>query len=97
MIDSPARGGSDPPHRWIDLTDRPASVALLIWIKTRMTAIYPRSTKSALFIDGPNLYTTAKTLGFDIDYKRLPQGNRLPVIASVRKRQRENDRKHRCE
>src|SRR5246127_3831045 len=27
--------------------------------------------KSALFIDGPNLYATAKTLGFDIDYKRL--------------------------
>src|SRR5689334_25057342 len=27
--------------------------------------------KIALFIDGPNLYATAKTLGFDIDYKRL--------------------------
>ena len=27
--------------------------------------------KFALFIDGPNLYATAKTLGFDIDYKRL--------------------------
>jgi uncharacterized LabA/DUF88 family protein len=25
----------------------------------------------ALFIDGVNLYATAKTLGFDIDYKRL--------------------------
>jgi uncharacterized LabA/DUF88 family protein len=25
----------------------------------------------ALFIDGPNLYATAKTLGFDIDYKRM--------------------------
>lgn len=25
----------------------------------------------ALFIDGPNLYATTKTLGFDIDYKRL--------------------------
>jgi len=25
----------------------------------------------ALFIDGANLYSTAKTLGFDIDYKRL--------------------------
>jgi uncharacterized LabA/DUF88 family protein len=25
----------------------------------------------ALFIDGPNLYATAKTLGFDIDYKRV--------------------------
>src|SRR6201986_704028 len=29
------------------------------------------SNKSALFIDGANLYATAKTLGFDIDYKRL--------------------------
>src|ERR1700738_3929267 len=33
----------------------------------------PPSTtnKIALFIDGRNLYATAKTLGFDIDYKRL--------------------------
>jgi uncharacterized LabA/DUF88 family protein len=29
------------------------------------------SAKIALFIDGPNLYGTAKSLGFDIDYKRL--------------------------
>ena len=28
-------------------------------------------SKIALFIDGPNLYATAKTLGFDIDYKRM--------------------------
>jgi uncharacterized LabA/DUF88 family protein len=28
-------------------------------------------SKIALFIDGPNLYATAKTIGFDIDYKRL--------------------------
>jgi uncharacterized LabA/DUF88 family protein len=31
----------------------------------------PSSNKIALFIDGANLYATAKTLGFDIDYKRL--------------------------
>ena len=32
----------------------------------------PSSTdRIALFIDGANLYATAKTLGFDIDYKRL--------------------------
>ena len=31
----------------------------------------PVSNKIALFIDGANLYATAKTLGFDIDYKRL--------------------------
>src|SRR6266700_1041518 len=29
------------------------------------------SHKIALFIDGATLYATAKTLGFDIDYKRL--------------------------
>jgi uncharacterized LabA/DUF88 family protein len=31
----------------------------------------PRLEKIALFIDGANLYATAKSLGFDIDYKRL--------------------------
>jgi uncharacterized LabA/DUF88 family protein len=30
-----------------------------------------RSNKIALFIDGANLHSTCKTLGFDIDYKRL--------------------------
>src|SRR5260370_33730949 len=29
------------------------------------------SNKIALFIDGANFYATAKTLGFDIDYKRV--------------------------
>lgn len=29
------------------------------------------SNKTALFIDGANLYQTAKVLGFDIDYRRL--------------------------
>ena len=29
------------------------------------------SNKIALFIDGANLYATGKTLGFDIDYKRV--------------------------
>jgi len=31
----------------------------------------PDHEKIALFIDGANLYATAKSLGFDIDYKRL--------------------------
>jgi uncharacterized LabA/DUF88 family protein len=31
----------------------------------------PAPDKIALFIDGANLYATAKALGFDIDYKRL--------------------------
>ena len=30
-----------------------------------------QSDRIALFIDGANLYATAKALGFDIDYKRL--------------------------
>src|SRR5271154_6784184 len=29
------------------------------------------TNRTALFIDGANLYATAKALGFDIDYKRL--------------------------
>ena len=33
-------------------------------------SFYP-TDRIALFIDGANLYATAKTLGFDIDYKRL--------------------------
>src|SRR6201987_939424 len=31
------------------------------------------SSKIALFIDGPNLHATIKTLGFDVDYKKLLQ------------------------
>src|SRR3974377_1983456 len=30
-----------------------------------------KTEKIALFIDGANLYATAKSLGFDVDYKRL--------------------------
>jgi uncharacterized LabA/DUF88 family protein len=30
-----------------------------------------RSNKIALFIDGPNLHATCRSVGFDIDYKRL--------------------------
>lgn len=33
--------------------------------------IFYKNEKIALFIDGANLYATAKSLGFDIDYKRL--------------------------
>jgi uncharacterized LabA/DUF88 family protein len=31
----------------------------------------PQSDKIAVFIDGANLYATAKALGFDIDYRKL--------------------------
>ena len=30
-----------------------------------------KSNRIALFIDGANLHATARTLGFDIDFKRL--------------------------
>jgi uncharacterized LabA/DUF88 family protein len=40
----------------------------LLGTKTLMPS---HNCKIALFIDGANLYATAKTLGFDIDYKRL--------------------------
>src|ERR1700730_9904496 len=33
--------------------------------------MFNQCEKIALFIDGANLYATAKSLGFDIDYKRL--------------------------
>ena len=36
-----------------------------------------RIDKIAIFIDGPNLYTTVKSLGFEIDYKRLLHEFRL--------------------
>jgi uncharacterized LabA/DUF88 family protein len=32
-----------------------------------------KTEKMALFIDGANLYATAKSLGFDIDYPRARQ------------------------
>ena len=35
----------------------------------------------ALFIDGANLYATAKSLGFDIDYKRLLSEFRRAAIS----------------
>src|ERR1700722_10443770 len=38
--------------------------------RKRTTMTVP-GEKIALFIDGANLYATAKSLGFDIDYKRL--------------------------
>ena len=40
--------------------------------------------KIALFIDGANLYATAKALGFDIDYKRLLQEFQGKAICCAR-------------
>jgi uncharacterized LabA/DUF88 family protein len=42
-------------------------IALIMNGSTEM----PSSSRIALFIDGANLYATAKALGFDIDYRRL--------------------------
>lgn len=36
-------------------------------------SVFYNQERIALFIDGPNLYSTAKNLGFDIDYKLLKQ------------------------
>jgi uncharacterized LabA/DUF88 family protein len=33
--------------------------------------MFSKSNKIALFIDGANLHTTCKTIGFDVDYKKL--------------------------
>ena len=33
--------------------------------------MFQKDERLALFIDGSNLYATARALGFDIDYKRL--------------------------
>jgi len=54
--------------------DDPHGIGLLtpfvfnVEVSARMSV---RPSNIALFIDGANLYATAKTLGFDIDYKRL--------------------------
>ena len=37
----------------------------------KLSNLFNPAERVALFIDGANLYSTAKTLGFDIDYKRL--------------------------
>src|SRR6478736_6560878 len=37
----------------------------------RESDMSPQINKIALFIDGLNLYTTARSLGFEIDFKRL--------------------------
>ena len=35
--------------------------------------MFSRSSRISLFIDGANLHSTARALGFDIDYRRLRQ------------------------
>jgi uncharacterized LabA/DUF88 family protein len=51
---------------------RPPNISLLGVSTGAGGRLMPRyGNKIALFIDGANLHATAKTLGFDIDYKRL--------------------------
>jgi len=52
----PRRRGGESPSKWV-------------LIKRNIMSL--QTEKIALFIDGANLYATAKALGFDIDYKRL--------------------------
>ena len=40
-------------------------------VNCKRESMSAQAEKIALFIDGANLYATAKSLGFDIDYKRL--------------------------
>jgi hypothetical protein len=48
-----------------------ASPDRFINFRSRCLKQWSSDSQIALFIDGTNLYATAKTLGFDIDYKRL--------------------------
>jgi hypothetical protein len=54
----------------VDISDPLSSLNLLANNTAELTGKNARCIL-ALFIDGANLYATAKTLGFDIDYKRL--------------------------
>jgi uncharacterized LabA/DUF88 family protein len=57
------------------LKERPSAAARLGRLEVSITrekqGMTAQLEKIALFIDGANLYATAKALGFDIDYKRL--------------------------
>src|ERR1700748_3787191 len=53
----------------ISLVDK---LAIVHFVTTQLEKMMTATArKIALFIDGANLYGTAKALGFDIDYKRL--------------------------
>jgi uncharacterized LabA/DUF88 family protein len=51
----------------------PAACLISECLRERFFGSMTDSSNIALFIDGGNLYATAKALGFDIDYKRLLQ------------------------
>jgi uncharacterized LabA/DUF88 family protein len=67
--DDPA---DQPGHSESRMLDRPLfSFSEERAMAPQMERMGSTNEKIALFIDGANLYATAKSLGFDIDYKRL--------------------------
>src|SRR5262249_53978349 len=48
-----------------------SGVGIEVSMTLQKSNMKPKTEKMPLFIDGPNLYAPAKSLGFDIDYKRL--------------------------
>jgi uncharacterized LabA/DUF88 family protein len=59
------------PNRDARRLDDPAASADVPTFMREVTGSMTASSSIALFIDGANLYATAKALGFDIDYRRL--------------------------
>jgi uncharacterized LabA/DUF88 family protein len=59
------------PYRDAHSVNDPATWVDLLTFTRGVTATMTASSSIALFIDGANLHATAKTLGFDIDYRRL--------------------------
>ena len=59
------------PYRDAHSVNDPAAWVDLLTFTRGVTATMTASSSIALFIDGANLHATAKTLGFDIDYRRL--------------------------
>jgi uncharacterized LabA/DUF88 family protein len=59
------------PYRDARSVNDPATWVDLLTFTRGVTATMTDSSSIALFIDGANLHATAKTLGFDIDYRRL--------------------------
>src|SRR4051812_48021837 len=65
----------------IDFPSSPASRTLMFFHPARRSRVPPErvrpdvhfltSERSALFIDGANLYSASRNLGFDVDYRSL--------------------------
>jgi uncharacterized LabA/DUF88 family protein len=53
------------------ITERASEGRAVNASRSRTSMPHRNGTKIALFVDGSNLHSTARTLGFDIDYKRL--------------------------